>query len=82
MDPVTRMRHGVGTYRYPNKFFTYEGNYNQGVKEGQGCFRLADGTVINGTFVGNQLTGEAEIAYADGSKYKGSLLNGEKSGYG
>lgn len=34
VDPVTRLRHGFGTYRYPNKFFTYTGNFNQGVKEG------------------------------------------------
>jgi hypothetical protein len=53
VDPATRLRHGQGTYRYPNKFFTFEGNYHQGVKEGRGTLKLGDGTVINGMFVNN-----------------------------
>lgn len=59
VDPVTRLRHGFGTYRYPNKFFTYVGNFNQGVKEGEGTLKFADGTIIKGTFSNNQLIGQA-----------------------
>lgn len=36
VDPITRLRHGEGTYRYSNKYFTYRGNYEQGVKQGAG----------------------------------------------
>lgn len=43
---------------------------------------MSDGTKIKGTFQNNQLIGPAEIAYSNGSRYKGELFMGEKQGEG
>ena len=32
IDPPTKLRHGYGTYSYPNKFFQYQGFWNDGKK--------------------------------------------------
>ena len=50
-DPKTKLRHGQGTYHYPNKFFTYQGQYWDGIKHGKGVLSLNNGTTIKGEFV-------------------------------
>lgn len=48
---ISKLRHGKGIYTYDNTFFTYEGSYENGKKDGQGIIRFKDGRVINATFV-------------------------------
>lgn len=50
LHPASKLRHGTGVYHYDNSFFTYEGEYLNGRKNGQGSLKMKDGTVINGTF--------------------------------
>lgn len=57
MHPDSKLRHGTGMYRFDNSFFTYEGNYEAGKKNGKGILKMKDGTVINGTFESDQLNG-------------------------
>ena len=39
---------GYGCYLYENKFFRYEGEWKQGIKQGNGRFTLGDGSVFEG----------------------------------
>jgi hypothetical protein len=79
---ITKLRHGKGTYAYDNAFFTYEGTYEDGKKNGEGALKFRDGRVIHGNFVEDELVGHAEIDYPDGAKYIGNLNFGEREGEG
>lgn len=48
--PITKVRHGKGTYIYENAFFRYEGEWVNGVKHGHGILRMADGSYYEGWF--------------------------------
>ena len=50
LHPTSKLRHGEGLYRYPNSFFTYQGEYQQGLKHGKGTLTCKDGRTIEGTF--------------------------------
>ena len=43
IDPVTGLRNGHGTYKYSNPYFTYEGEWVDGLKHGNGWLKFADG---------------------------------------
>ena len=61
---------------------TYEGEYKNGVKVGQGIITYADGTVQTGKFVNGQMMGEGVMIYEDGSKYVGNFINSSLHGFG
>ena len=63
MDPITKLRHGKGTYAYPNKFFQYDGEWQNGVK--QGLFQIC------------KKIGNGALYMKDGTKYEGDFNNGE-----
>ena len=46
IDPETTRRHGLGKYTYSNPFFTYEGEYVDGKKNGRGTLKMNSGTKI------------------------------------
>ena len=81
-DPKTTLRHGVGHFTFSNTYFQYEGNYSNNKKHGEGCLVMSNGTRIEGMFNNDELTGPAQISYANGDVYQGDLVLGEKSGYG
>jgi hypothetical protein len=53
IDPQTGLRDGTGTYKYVNPYFTYEGQWDHGVKHGKGILRFSDGGMIQGDFRNN-----------------------------
>ena len=82
MDLATKKRHGYGKYIYSNKYFTYEGDWVQGVKHGNGKFTLGDNTVYEGQFNEGEMTGSGVKTWTDGTKYTGQFRNGEFEGKG
>ena len=63
MDPITKLRHGKGTYSYPNKCFQYNGDWENGVKHGHGIFYLKDGPQYEGDFDNGEMTVIIKIMY-------------------
>lgn len=56
LDPLTKLRHGKGTYQYPNKFFQYDGEWQNGVKQGKGVLYMRDGIKYEGEFDNGEIT--------------------------
>ena len=75
-------RHGYGAYRFPNAFFTYRGDFREGVKHGRGRLEFADGGYYEGPFVDDEIQGEGERVWADGRSYAGGFELGEMHGEG
>jgi hypothetical protein len=82
LDPVTKLREGQGVYTYDNPYFQYKGDYQRGVKQGQGVLLMRDGSRYEGEFENGEITGKGEKTQADGTVYKGDFQQGEKHGYG
>ncbi len=80
--PQTSIPHGTGTYVYSNKYFTYTGEWVNGVKHGQGTLTMGDGSTYEGTFVDGEITGQGLRRWPDGSTYSGQFRRGEFCGEG
>ncbi len=78
----TLVRHGQGTYTYPNKYFTYKGSWDEGIKHGKGLFTLGDGSSYEGDFYDGEITGRGLRRWPDGSTYSGQFKFGEMEGCG
>lgn len=50
VNPHSGLRHGTGTYKYSNPYFTYEGEWENGKKHGQGVLKFSDGGYIKAEF--------------------------------
>jgi hypothetical protein len=79
---VTRKRNGEGTFFYENPFFQYQGNWDQGVKNGQGKLLMRDGGFYEGEFKDGEMTGVGKLVWPDGASYDGQFFEGEKHGRG
>ena len=78
-----QVRHGVGVYYYPNKFFKYEGEWKNGKKHGTGKLILGDGGYYEGAFVEGEIEGNGERVYGhSGARYVGHFSKGERHGLG
>ena len=59
-----------------NKFvcanFTYEGEWHNGVRQGQGKMVLANGDVFEGEFLNDKRSGPGKYVWADGTVFEGS----------
>ena len=74
-------RHGYGTYRFPNAFFTYRGDF-VAARSGRGRLEMADGGWYEGDFAEDEMTGTGERRWADGRTYEGGFEMGEMHGQG
>ena len=74
------VRHGKGTYTYPNRFFSYSGDWVEGVKHGQGVFTLGDGSEYEGQFANGEIQGHGLRKWPNGSSYSGEFHRGEMHG--
>lgn len=79
---TTGRREGHGKYSYPNPYFTYEGEWLDGKKHGQGRLSFSDGGYYDGEFREGEIVGEGTRKWADGSSYVGQFLDGLKYGNG
>ena len=75
-------RHGRGTYRFPNQFYRYEGDFVHGEAHGRGRLSMADGGYYEGDFANDEITGSGERLWSDGRKYVGAFDMGEMHGPG
>lgn len=82
VDPVTKLRTGIGAYTYTNPYFQYQGQWVDGKKQGHGTLLMKDGSQFVGDFVDGEITGSGTRTYEDGMRYSGNWLNGEREGYG
>eukprot|EP00750_Incisomonas_marina_P000596 INCI10431.1.p1 GENE.INCI10431.1~~INCI10431.1.p1 ORF type:complete len:339 (+),score=46.00 INCI10431.1:123-1139(+) len=80
--PQTSIPQGTGTYVYKNKYFTYNGEWVNGVKHGRGTLTMGDGSRFEGTFVNGEITGQGMRTWPDGSSYTGEFQRGEFCGQG
>ena len=53
----TWLRHGRGKYTYQYEGFSYDGEWEDGLKHGQGQMKLPDGSVYEGDFLHGEMLG-------------------------
>ncbi len=62
--------------------FVYEGEWEDGLANGQGTMTWADDAVYEGEFAGGKRNGQGTYTWADGSVYEGEWVNGWRNGQG
>lgn len=60
----------------------YEGEYRQGIMDGRGTYRFADGSVYMGEYKAGKREGRGVYRFADGAVYEGEYKNGAMEGFG
>ncbi len=61
---------------------SYEGPFQNGMKNGSGLYKSFNGDVYRGDFRDDQITGYGRYLYADGRVYVGQFLNWKRHGQG
>lgn len=80
-DVVSELRHGIGTYVYPNGE-TYTGEWKNGLRSGKGVYLYSDGSRYKGEYLLNLRHGKGTYTYKNGDKYRGSYHKGKRQGTG
>ena len=78
----TGKRQGKGKYEYPNKAFSYRGEYLDGKKHGYGTFVIKGHSTYVGEFSHDEIEGSGRQVYENGSHYEGHFHLGERHGKG
>jgi len=73
-------KEGDGIMNYQSG--TYVGQWQDGLRYGQGKFTWNNGDTYNGSWFEDKRHGEGVYIWHDGSKYKGHYSHGVRSGYG
>lgn len=60
---------------------TYDGNYTDGLRSGNGIFTWVDGTTYTGSWANDKMNGEGTLIYVDGSTITGSFIDNTLSDY-
>ena len=68
--------HGKGNYTWGNSESTFEGSYENGIKQGKGVLKKKNGFVYRGGFLDNKPHGYGEVEIGS-KKYKCTWRNGE-----
>ena len=76
------IKHGFGTYTWPNNEQKYVGNWHEGQRTGEAILTFKDGSSYEGGWVNDMKEGKGVYTYSDGSKYEGYWKNDEKDGEG
>lgn len=72
--------HGKG--EYVSKSFKYEGEWNEGLKQGHGVYVWDNGDRYEGTFAGDRPDGKGAYKFANGDAYEGEVKQGVIVGRG
>lgn len=72
-DIKNLLRHGKGTYT--SEAETYEGNWVEDKKEGEGFLTFKDKITYKGSFKNNKFNGEGEMKWPNNIYYKGEFSN-------
>ncbi|KAL9187266.1 hypothetical protein ACHAXT_001369 [Thalassiosira profunda] len=76
------LRHGKGKMTYDDDGEWYDGNWENGKREGQGTCRDADGDVYEGHWKNGLQEGKGKTTYADGDVHEGNYKDGNWNGRG
>lgn len=81
---LTKQWHGHGTLKVKKgkSSYVYDGEFEDGAKNGKGVMRWADGRMYRGSFKDDQVHGDGVMSWPDGRKYVGQYVNGLKHGTG
>jgi hypothetical protein len=79
-DKINIVLHGQGIESWPNRIF-YDGNFEYGVKEGEGKLEYFDGR-YEGHFSNDVFDGFGKFLFKNGDVYEGEWKNGIKHGDG
>ncbi|KFQ45714.1 Radial spoke head 1, partial [Nestor notabilis] len=60
----------------------YDGEYEHGLRNGQGTYRFKNGARYIGTYLRNKKHGQGTFFYPDGSKYEGDWVDDQRHGHG
>lgn len=82
--------HGLGSYIFADsdtndiksKNTEYIGNFNLGIRDGQGIFKFANGNEYTGYFKNNMSNGIGIMKYKNQDEYIGNWIDGKKEGLG
>ena len=72
--------HGKG--EYVSKSFKYEGEWNEGLKQGHGLYTWESGDRYEGTFAGDRPDGKGTYKFFNGDSYEGEVKQGVIAGRG
>jgi hypothetical protein len=72
--------HGKG--EYVSKTFKYEGEFNDGLKQGHGVYEWDNGDRYDGSFAGDRPDGKGKYKFANGDAYEGEVKQGVIAGRG
>ena len=73
---------GTTDYQVGDQYGTYEGEWKDGERHGQGTYDDNAGSVYIGEWKYDERSGEGIQIYPDGSKYEGQWENDQRSGHG
>jgi len=71
-----------GRYYYKNNNLFFEGEFNNGVKNGNGTQFYNDGSKYKGNFTNDKRHGHGTFLWPDGSSWEGPFVNGQFHGVG
>jgi len=72
--------HGKG--EYVSKSFKYEGDWNDGLKQGEGAYAWENGDRYVGHFAADRPDGKGKYQFGNGDSYEGDVQSGVISGRG
>jgi hypothetical protein len=72
--------HGKG--EYVSKSFKYEGDFNEGLKQGEGTYVWENGDRYQGHFAADRPDGKGKYQFANGDAYEGEVQAGVINGRG
>ena len=73
---------GYGIYFWFNTKDIYEGEWSNGIRNGQGKFTSSDGTICDCMYFNNRRHGYGELRFSNSDLYKGSFIDGQRAGEG
>lgn len=79
-DTLNGAKHGIGRLRMNGS--TYEGEFREDQKHGQGVLTWDDGRQYRGQFEDGKFHGSAVMTWPDGRKYSGQYVDDRKHGEG
>ena len=75
------LRHGFGKFESPNEEIIYEGNWKDGLKNGQGIMKKK-GSIYEGNWKDGFIDGKGKLTWKSKNIYKGDFSKGKINGDG
>lgn len=76
------MRHGEGKYTNKAEGVEYNGEWQNGLRDGEGILMYKNGSIYEGQWALGQKSGKGKMTYASGNYYDGEWKNNKRNGEG